>query len=115
MAKKVKTGASKKIVQDISKKLILDLCHQTLHINGIQKWGFATIYSHMRTMMTNAEIHENLNTGLWNKCVATATKLENIMVNSHEEKCAYGNFYDNMTDYEKYLKTLEKWELYKVL
>ena len=34
------------------------------------------------------------------------TKLDNIMVNPDEEKCAHEHFYRKMTDYTKYLCTL---------
>ena len=37
-------------------------------------------------MMTHSVLHENLKTSLWTKCIETATKLRNIMVNPHEEK-----------------------------
>ena len=65
------------------------------------EWGFSTLYYQMCAMMSHAELHENLNTGLCRKCVATATKLENIMVNPHEEKCAYEKFTSKMPDYAK--------------
>ena len=44
-------------------------------------------------MVAHAGIHENLKNGLWDKFVATVTKLENIMVKSHEEKCAHEKIY----------------------
>ena len=56
-------------------------------------------------MMAHAEINEKLNNGLWIKCAATATKLENIMVNPHKEKRAYEKLYGEITDYAKYLRT----------
>ena len=51
-------------------------------------------------------IHENLKTGLWPECASTTTKLENIVVNPHEEKCAHENFYGKIPDYTKYSRTL---------
>ena len=44
-------------------------------------------------MMAHTKIHENIKTSLCKKCAATATKLENIMVNPHEEKCFHERFY----------------------
>ena len=44
--------------------------------NDVIEWGFATLYSWMRMMMTHAGLHENLNTGLWPKCADTMTKPE---------------------------------------
>ena len=61
--------------------------------SGVVEWGFATFYSRIRAIMVHAGLHENLKTGLWQECVATATKLENIMVNPHEEKCVHEKFY----------------------
>ena len=43
--------------------------------------------------MAHTGLHENLKTGLWPKCAATSSKLENIMVNTHKEKCAHKKFY----------------------
>ena len=49
------------------------------------EWGFSTLYLRMNSMMAHTRLNENSNTGQWPKCVSTATKLENIMVNPHEE------------------------------
>ena len=46
-------------------------------------------------------LNENLKTGLWPKCTSTAEKIENIMVNPPEEKCAHEKFYGKMPDYAK--------------
>ena len=47
----------------------------------------------MCVIMMYAGIHEKLNTGLWPKYMATSIKLENIMVNPHEDKYAHEKFY----------------------
>ena len=60
--------------------------------NGIVEWVFAILYSWMRVMMAYVGLHENLKTGIWPKSAITATKLENIMVNPHKEKCAYEKY-----------------------
>ena len=52
--------------------------------NGVLERGFATLYSRMCVMMLHAVIHENLKSILRSGCMATATKLENIMVNPHK-------------------------------
>ena len=70
------------------------------------EWGFDMIYTQMCTMMTHLVLHENLKTSLWPECVEIATNLEIIMVNPHEERCAYENFHGKIPDYKKYLKTL---------
>ena len=54
--------------------------------------GFATIYYQMRATMVHTVLHENLKTGLWPKCAATSTKLENIMVKPHEENFSHEKF-----------------------
>ena len=55
-------------------------------------------------MMVHALLHEKLSTVLWPECAATATKLENIMVNPDEEKCAHEKLYGEIPDYTKYLR-----------
>ena len=57
--------------------------------------------------MTHVGLHENLRTGLWLKCAETATKLENIMVNPHEEECAYKKFCRKIPDYQKHSSICE--------
>ena len=66
---------------------------------------FVTLYSRIRVMMTHMGRLENLKTVLWPECAATATKLENIMVNLYEERCAHDKLYVTMPDYAKYIRT----------
>ena len=66
--------------------------------NVMVEWGLATLYSYMRMMMEHAILHKNLKTVLWTKYTETMTKIENIMVNPHEEKCANEKFYGNIID-----------------
>ena len=73
--------------------------------NSVVKRVFATIYSQMRAMMVRASLHQNLKNGLCLKWAATTTKLENIMVNPHREKCAHDKLYRKIPDYTKYLRT----------
>ena len=56
--------------------------------------------------MAHSGLHENIKTGIWPKYATNVTKLENSMVNLHEEKCAHKKFYVKMPDYAKYLNTL---------
>ena len=74
--------------------------------NSVVERGFATLYLQMRVIMLHAGLHENLNNGICPKCAATTTKIENIMVNPHKEKCAHHKFYRKMSDYAKCLRTL---------
>ena len=74
--------------------------------NGMLERIFATLHSVMCVMMTQVGLHENLRTGIWPDCAATATKLENIMVNPHKNKCSHENFYGKILDYTIYLRTL---------
>ena len=57
-------------------------------------------------MITYTGLHKNLKTDLCTKYSATATKLENIMVNPQEAKWAHEKFYERNLDYKKYLRTL---------
>ena len=59
----------------------------------------------MCAMMVHVGLHENPKTVIWPEFAATGTKIEKLMVNLHEEKCAYKKFYGNMLDHTKYLKT----------
>ena len=52
--------------------------------------------------MAHTGLHENLKTGIWTECVTTATKLGNIMVNPHEEKCVHEKFYGKIPYYARY-------------
>ena len=52
--------------------------------------------------MAHTGLHENLKTGLWPKCAATTTKLENNMVNPHGEKYTHDKSYEKMPDYVKH-------------
>ena len=63
----------------------------------------------MRDMMTHTGLNENLNTDQWLECASTMTKLENIMLNPHKEKCTHKKFYRKMPDYKNYLKLSDKW------
>ena len=38
----------------------------------------------MLAMMKYTGLHDKLNTRTWTECVATMTKLKNIMINIHE-------------------------------
>ena len=73
--------------------------------NEVILWGLATLYSWMRTMMAHAILYDNIKTGLWSKCAATATKLQNIMVNSHEETFVHKKFYGKRPDHKKLLRS----------
>ena len=57
--------------------------------NGVVEGGFYTLYPRILMMMAHVGIHENFKTGICPECVVTMTKLINIMVKPHEEKCAH--------------------------
>ena len=48
-------------------------------------------------------LHINLNTGLCPKYKANTTKLGDIMVKTHEEKCAQEKFYGRILDFLSFL------------
>ena len=54
--------------------------------NGVVEGGFATLYSQMCAMMMQERLHYKIKTSVWTKCETTMTKIENIIVNTHEEK-----------------------------
>ena len=55
-------------------------------------------------MTEYAELHENLKTCTCPKCAATATKLENSMVDLYKEKYVYEKFYGQIIYYAKHLR-----------
>ena len=67
--------------------------------------GFDTLYSSMSAMVAHVGLQEKIRTGICPECAPTATNLENILVNPHEEKCAHEKFYGKILDYAKYLRT----------
>ena len=70
--------------------------------NGVVEQGFGTLYSLVKAMMAHGVLNENLNTVLWPKYMETATKLENIMVNPHEETIYYEKLYGKMPEFWRY-------------
>ena len=46
-------------------------------------------------------LHENLKTVQWLEYAAIMTKIKNIRVNPHEDKCLYEKFYGQTVDYTK--------------
>ena len=65
---------------------------------------FATFYSCIHKMMAHLRLHENFKTGIWPECAVTSTKLGNILVNPHEEKCAHNKSCGKIMDYAKQLR-----------
>ena len=61
----------------------------TLQKNVAIECGFATLSSWMRVIMDHMGLCENLKTVIWPEYLVTVTKLETMMVNPHEEKCAH--------------------------
>ena len=46
----------------------------------------------MCVVFVHEELQKNITSGIWSECIATMTKLENIMGSPHKDKCAYENF-----------------------
>ena len=82
--------------------------------NGVVEQGFATLYASMHTMMEHAELNEKLKTVLWPKCAATATKLENIMVNPPKENAHMRSSLEKYQTTHNNQGILDKWEFYAV-
>ena len=59
-------------------------------------------------MIVHAGLSGNLKPDICPECSSNMTKLENIMANSHEEKCAHENFYEKVLDYENHLRNFGK-------
>jgi hypothetical protein len=61
--------------------------------NGMVERAFATLYGRMRAMFTNAGFEKLKQETLWAECAATATKLDNILIDTSEKKSPYEIFY----------------------
>ena len=55
----------------------------------------------MHLTMVHVGLHYNLKAGLRTEYMTTATKIEDFMVNTHEQKFAYDKLYIKITDYSK--------------
>jgi len=73
--------------------------------NGKVESTFAILYGRMRAMMNYAGITPEKREKIWTEAAATATKLENIIVDKKEDKCPHYQIYGQMPDYSKYLRT----------
>ena len=91
----IKENSAEKL-EEIKFKFISPVTPQK---NGVVEQGFYTLHYQMRAMTAYVVIHENLKNGLRHKCAATPTKLENIIVKLHKEKCAHKKFYWKIPDY----------------
>ena len=86
----------------------------TPHKNGVIEGVFATIYFWIHAMIVHIGLYDNTKTDLSPEWEATTIKLQNIIVNPHEEKSAHEKLYGKMSDDKKYFKTLYRWDLYAV-
>ena len=69
----------------------------------------------MSAMMTHVGIYENLKTGIWTKCAATATKLENVMVKPQKDKYSHDKFCGKMLDYARYLRAFGEMGVVRII
>ena len=58
--------------------------------------AFATLYGRVRAMMNHARFSKKARDDLWAECGATATKLENLLLDSNEGKSPYELFYGKL-------------------
>ena len=61
--------------------------------NGVVERAFATLYGRVRAMMNHARFSKKAREDLWAECGATATKLENLLLDSNEGNSPYELFY----------------------
>ena len=66
--------------------------------NGKVERAFATLYGRMRAMMNYAGIAPEKPDKIWTEAAATATKLENILVDKKDDKSAYEKVYGKIPD-----------------
>ena len=77
---------------------------ETPQQNEMVEHAFATLYGRARAMMINAGLEKIKRETLWAKCVATATKLNNLLVKASKKKNPYELFYGEENPIKKHLK-----------
>jgi hypothetical protein len=58
---------------------------ETPQQNGIVEWALATLFGRVKALMTNAGFKKVKREKLWAECVATATKLNNLLIWTSEK------------------------------
>ena len=77
---------------------------ETPQQNGMVERAFATLYGRIRALNNHAGFEKEKREKLWPECAATATKLDNILVNNSNEKSAYEKFYGIKSPIEQHLR-----------
>ena len=64
--------------------------------HSVEKWNSITgiLYYLLLNLHDNGSwgTTQNINIGICSECIATVTKIENIMVRQHKDKCVYEKF-----------------------
>ena len=73
--------------------------------NGIVERLFATLYGRVRAMLNGADFGTKMRGTLWAECAATATMVENLLVNKEMEKSPFQFFSKKQAKYGNNLRT----------
>ena len=65
--------------------------------NEVVERAFATLWSHIRSMLNATKLYAKMRTKLWAACARTATKLDNIMVKGSDVWSPFEKFYKEVT------------------
>ena len=73
--------------------------------NGKVERAFATLFGRVRAMLNQAGMERSKRDLLWTEAAATATKLENILVNKQEDNSPFEQMYGKLPSYAMHLRT----------
>jgi hypothetical protein len=77
---------------------------ETPQQNRMVEQAYIILFGRVRASMTNAAFEKVKREMLWAQCAATATKLNNLLVQTSEKKNSYELFYGKVNPIEKHLK-----------
>jgi hypothetical protein len=102
-------GENKSLQKQIEEDKELDIKFEftapyTPEMNGKIERKFATLYGKTRSILNGARLTKTLREGLWAQCAKLATKLENILCGSAEDKSPAEKFYGELPKWVKKLK-----------
>ena len=78
---------------------------ETPQQNGTVERAFATLYGRVCAMFIEAGFETLKKEQYWPECVATATKLDNILVSSNKDTSPYKQFYGTPSPIREHLRT----------
>ncbi len=76
--------------------------------NGRVERKFATLYSRIRSMMSEANFEPTRRTGIWTEAARTATLLDTILVSATKQEASHSAFFGKEAPFVRHLNTFGK-------